>query len=378
MGGQPIVILSSIKVAQDLISKRGSKYADRPRLIVAKLATRGMNIMLRSHDETFRLHQRLQAPHLARRAAKTYLPVQDLESKQLLFNLMTQGESDEGVDFHHEFERTTASIIYALIYEPFVKMLQVGAYLVDSFPSLHDLPLPGFLTPWKRDREENFQAQLKLHVANMQHGLENPATWNFTKEFEKSPERGQLSTEEVAFDLGILADAALDTTTMTLDWFVVAWITQQDTGFVAKAQQALDDVVGRNRLPSAADRARLPYIDAMVEEILRWRPIVGTGVAHAVRTEDDYDGYRIPAGSIVLINHWALCRDAAFGERVEDFVPEWWIVDGEVKDYFGSPVLGYGRRICPGRHIARNSRRFAVLPNAGTDSLLTKPLPFNA
>ena len=39
-----------------------------------------------------------------------------------------------------------------------------------------------------------------------------------------------------------------------------------------KAQSEIDRVVGRDRLPSFKDRPHLPYIRALVKELLRWRP----------------------------------------------------------------------------------------------------------
>ena len=44
-----------------------------------------------------------------------------------------------------------------------------------------------------------------------------------------------------------------------------------------RAQKQIDAVVGRDRLPSFEDRAKLPYIEAMVKEVLRWRPISPLG-----------------------------------------------------------------------------------------------------
>ena len=41
-----------------------------------------------------------------------------------------------------------------------------------------------------------------------------------------------------------------------------------------KAQAELDRVVGNDRLPNFNDRERLPYIDALVKETLRWNPVV--------------------------------------------------------------------------------------------------------
>jgi cytochrome P450 len=45
-----------------------------------------------------------------------------------------------------------------------------------------------------------------------------------------------------------------------------------------KAQGEIDRVVGNDRLPSLADRNSLPYVNALVSEIFRWRPVVPMGL----------------------------------------------------------------------------------------------------
>lgn len=44
-----------------------------------------------------------------------------------------------------------------------------------------------------------------------------------------------------------------------------------------KAQAELDSVIGTDRLPEAADRKQLPYIDALVKEVVRWNTVTPTG-----------------------------------------------------------------------------------------------------
>ena len=46
-----------------------------------------------------------------------------------------------------------------------------------------------------------------------------------------------------------------------------------------KAQQELDDVTGRDRLPTFEDRARLPFVEAVCREVSRWRPVVPLGAS---------------------------------------------------------------------------------------------------
>ncbi|KAL4919599.1 cytochrome P450 [Aspergillus aurantiobrunneus] len=387
MAGQSLIILSTHQAAHDLLNRRSSRYSDRPRMVMAgELVTKNMHMLLRPYNESYKLHQRMEAPLLTLRAASNYRPLQDIESRQLLFDVLGEWDQfgEKGVDFHHHFERAMASTIYCLNYgyrlqtgyekelmdgkrvqAEFARTGQVGAYIVDSFPSLNYLPK--FLAPWKKEGEELYELERQLHVGNLKKGLQN-GKWNFTKHMKDSPEANGMPLEELAFDLGILADAGLDTSTVALDWFIVAWITS-GSRWVAKAQRLLDEVVGRDRLPSFEDRPKLAYIDAIASETLRWRPVVVSGVPHFTKTEDEYMGYHIPANSTVLPNAFAITRDeSVFGEDVNDFIPDRWLADNEGKepsiDVCGFNVtalkdlphtgFGFGRRICTGRLIARN------------------------
>ena len=71
-----------------------------------------------------------------------------------------------------------------------------------------------------------------------------------------------------------------------------------------RAQSELDSVVGPRRLPNLDDEPELPYVAALIKECLRWRSVIPTGVAHTSMEEDEYKGYRIPKGSIVVSNIW--------------------------------------------------------------------------
>src|SRR5579863_7937454 len=83
-----------------------------------------------------------------------------------------------------------------------------------------------------------------------------------------------------------------------------------------RAQAELDAVVGRDRLPTFDDRPRLPYIEAICRELMRWqmvtpmgsiipRPLrakldmnfIILGLPHASTEDDVYKGFFIPKGS---------------------------------------------------------------------------------
>ena len=73
-----------------------------------------------------------------------------------------------------------------------------------------------------------------------------------------------------------------------------------------KAQGFLDAVVGNDRLPTFSDRDDLPYIEAIVYELLRWRPPGPMGLPHALSEDDYYKGYFIPKGApCTVLRHFA-------------------------------------------------------------------------
>jgi cytochrome P450 len=63
-----------------------------------------------------------------------------------------------------------------------------------------------------------------------------------------------------------------------------------------KAQEELDVIVGSDRLPDYEDWDSLPYTEALLREVLRWRPVLPLGVAHAITDDDVFKGYLIPKG----------------------------------------------------------------------------------
>ena len=58
-----------------------------------------------------------------------------------------------------------------------------------------------------------------------------------------------------------------------------------------EAQAEIDKVVGRERMPEFSDAPDLPYIRALVNETLRWRPVAALGgTPHASIADDVYEG----------------------------------------------------------------------------------------
>jgi cytochrome P450 len=73
-----------------------------------------------------------------------------------------------------------------------------------------------------------------------------------------------------------------------------------------KAQEELDSVIGRERLPTIDDRSTLPFIDAVCKETLRWRPVTPLGAFsfhNASKRFERHHMYNIVTGRCPTCNH---------------------------------------------------------------------------
>lgn len=68
-----------------------------------------------------------------------------------------------------------------------------------------------------------------------------------------------------------------------MDAFFLAMVLARDKQ--TSAQEELDRVIGRDRLPEFADRESLPYVEAVMLEVLRLYPVLplGTNGSCAIR-----------------------------------------------------------------------------------------------
>ena len=65
-------------------------------------------------------------------------------------------------------------------------------------------------------------------------------------------------------------EISLFQTSHTLLAFVVGILIRPE--IQKRAQEELDTVIGKERLPTLDDRPRLPFVNAVCKEVTRWRP----------------------------------------------------------------------------------------------------------
>jgi cytochrome P450 len=160
---------------------------------------------------------------------------------------------------------------------------------------------------------------------------------------------GETAIKQTA---AVMYAGGADTTVSSIRGFVLAMLLFPDVQ--KKAQQEIDTVVGTDRLPHFEDRDKLPYIDALIKETLRWIPVAPMGVVHTADEDIHYQEFVIPKGASFLPATWWFLHDPAIFSDPSSFDPDRYLEPRNEPDpKFAS--FGFGRRVCPGRFLADES-----------------------
>ncbi|KAL7245350.1 hypothetical protein ACSBR2_000639 [Camellia fascicularis] len=89
-----------------------------------------------------------------------------------------------------------------------------------------------------------------------------------------------------------------------------------------KAPTEIDNYVGQDRLIDESDVAKLPYLRCIINETMRMFPILPVLVPRESSADRTVGGFRIPHGTVLLVNMWATQKDPKFWVEPSKFKPE--------------------------------------------------------
>ncbi|KAI0292203.1 cytochrome P450 [Multifurca ochricompacta] len=381
VAGTPVIMFNSFKSAFDVLERSANNYSDRPQLIIPqKLLNKGLLMVFMNYDAHCRRLRRASQAALTKTVVRKYYSILTREATMLASGLLENGSHH---DWPKEFQRTTASVIMSILYDyppltsahdkaiegietyndRMTRASAPGQYFVELFPWM--MLIPKRFAKWKREglkhgdeHQELFQGLLNRVKVDLDEGGTRPS---FCASLLQGNDRDNLTEPEMAFLAGLMYSAGAETTSTALIWWTLAVVAFPEVQ--RRAQAELDDVVGRSRLPTFDDAPHLPYVRAIVKEVLRWRPVAPLGVAHAAKEDGWYEGMFIPKGAICMPNVWHGNHDrAVFGDDADEFRPERYIDEkGELitgpteGNQDNHTTYGFGRRACPGKHLANDA-----------------------
>jgi cytochrome P450 len=139
---------------------------------------------------------------------------------------------------------------------------------------------------------------------------------------------------------------------LTIEWAMAQLLLHPEA--MNKVRTEIDTHVGTARLVEESDIASLPYLQCVVKETLRLRPVGPIIPAHEAMKDCTVGGFHVRRGTMILVNAWAIQRDPAAWDAPEEFRPERFLDDDGKITAAAVPMLpfGLGRRRCPAEAMA--------------------------
>ncbi|KAJ7224128.1 cytochrome P450 [Mycena pura] len=327
----------------------------------------GATLVLRNYDQTAKETRKLLHTELNPRAVQQHSKLFEEKAQELCHSNIERPE-----DFLKHIRHMVVSIIMMVTYghhvsneeDEFVEMaqkvmenlsmsLQPNRFLVDSLPLLRYVPQ---WFPGAKFQRLAAEARLSLHQF-----LNAPfsAAVRRIESHTALPSliTNILTSSSKTIDVEILKAAAGEmyggmNCAFVISSFYLAMVYHPEVQ--SKAYAEILSVLGPGRLPSIADRSSLPYVNAIVQECLRWNPPFPFA-GHCLSTDDIYRGFLIPSGTFVMANTWALTHDETLYPNPNEFNPDRfaYVEDGN-RLMPNELIFGWGRRSCPGSHLAES------------------------
>ncbi|KAK5219673.1 hypothetical protein LTR72_008057 [Exophiala xenobiotica] len=375
IGGRRLVYLNSSRVVTDLLEKRAALYSSRPfRPMLNDIMSGGARIVFMGYTNRWRNQRKIMHSILNGRQAETkFVPFQDLEAKQLVYELYKSPEN-----YHKASQRFSNSIILSVVFgrrarkdDELLNFIMgytgvLGDYQFNPLRSPADIftglaRIPKVLQWWRPFGERFFQKHVAMFqkeydalVTKIDQGIAKPCfavdVLNGVAEKEF-----QIDDVEKIYTWTTLIEAGSDTSRVAVLQLIAGAACYPE--WVKKARAVLDEVCGANaeRLPTLADRLSLPYITAVMKETLRWRPFLQGGVPHTLTQDDQYEGYTFPAGTEFTWNAYSIALDENEYDDPLVFNPDQFMNEDLDKPAKGHWSFGAGRRICVGLNVGANN-----------------------
>ncbi|KAI3396191.1 hypothetical protein diail_394 [Diaporthe ilicicola] len=380
LGNQLFVIISSPQVAKDLMVTHGAVFSSRKEMFIkSQTVFAGRGITATPYNDRWRKHRRIASGWLSQKAVDHYTPVLDYEATDMMVALFEASDGGKNLVNPQPYAgrcslNNMLTIVFGMrtdsVNDPMVSTaLRLSREFMNCTGPMSNLvdfvPLLQYLPSQMRTRGRNLHQSLVDiygglidHIdGRIQSGEEVPES--LAKTMLQIRDMEQLDHLDMAITASAFMIGGVETTASIMQWFSALIPAYPE--IQRRAQEELDRVVGRDRLPTVADEIHLPYIHAIVKEVERCHNPFWLGTPHVASEDFTYNGKFIPKDTVVVLNTWTMHHDEGRYHNPMEFNPDRYIndsltaaqssnlMDPYERDHW---MFGAGRRICPGMIVA--------------------------
>lgn len=171
-------------------------------------------------------------------------------------------------------------------------------------------------------------------------------------EKEKDNPASYYSIESLIMTMHNLIYGGTDTVATTLKYSFL--ILMKFPEVAEKVQEEINQVIGRNRPPATEDRKKMPYTDAVIQELQRFTDVIPLSVPRLVLHDTQLNGHKIPKNIPVIPVLTSVHYNPTKYEKPDVFNPANFMdQNGCLKKNDSMMPFSVGKRICPGENLAR-------------------------
>ncbi|XP_057794378.1 cytochrome P450 81Q32-like [Salvia miltiorrhiza] len=379
-GSRPVLVVSSPAATEECFTKNDVVFANRPRLLAGKHLGYGYtSLVWASYGDHWRNLRRIATVEmLSAHRVQTFAGVRRDDVRRLVRRLLSGGrESEDGyrvVEMKSAFFEMTLNVMMMMIggkryyddvpgnsderlrfKEIVTETFQVsGATNIGDFvPILRWFGMDKIESKLKalQEKRDNFMQDLIEEHRNINSEKQRTTTLIDVLLSLQENDPQNYKDEIIRGMMQVMLSAGTDTSSSTMEWAMSLLLNNPDA--LIKARAEIDRQVGHSRLVDDSDLPHLPYLQSVIKETFRVCPVGPMLVPHESSAACTVGGYRVPRGTMLLVNTWAIQRDPKVWDHPMEFKPERFIGIEEKKEgSFALMPFGYGRRGCPGENMA--------------------------
>ncbi|KIK62698.1 hypothetical protein GYMLUDRAFT_197806 [Collybiopsis luxurians FD-317 M1] len=388
MGTQLFVVISDPKIAKDLLVTNGAIFSSRKRYFMKnQMILHGRAITASEYGETWRHHRKLAAQLLTPKSMEGYAHNLDYEAHILMRTLMDVGGSGKLPINPHNYAGRYALNNMLLIsfgirtdyYEDpliaralhltleFMDLTGPWSNAIDFFEPLQWIPT-NMRTRGRKlhdDLIEVYGSMIMRVKAKLDAGEFVPEC--LVKTLIQNQEKERLDWEDLCMLSAVFTLGGVHSTFGLIQWFLALIPSHPEVAL--RAQEELDRVVGRDRMPTAEDEVNLPYVRAVIKEVQRVHAPFWMATPHSTTEDFTYEGQFIPKDTVVVLNCWSLHYSEERYKDPMEFNPDRYLGDDlSCAESANLPnaldrdhwAFGAGRRMCPGIHVGERELWLAI------------------
>ncbi|KAM7526819.1 hypothetical protein LguiA_016721 [Lonicera macranthoides] len=379
LGSRTMIVISNAELAHEALVEKGQIFATRP----PEYATRTVfscdkfTVNAALYGPVWRsLRKNMVQNMLSATRLREFRNVRDLAMDTLITRLKAEAEANHGAVWVLKSARFAGFCILLamcfgvdmdeLMIEKIDQMMKT--VLITTDPRLDDfLPLlKPFFSKQRNKAMEVRKQQIETLVPLIEKrrsALLNPGSDNKAASFAYLDTLFDLKVEnrksaptnaEIVTLCSEFLNGGTDTTGTAIEWAIARFIDNPD--IQNKLYQEIKTTVGDKKVDEK-DVENMPYLNAVVKELLRKHPPTYFSLTHSVAEPVKLGGYDIPPGVNVDFYLPGISEDPKIWSEPEKFDPDRFFSGREEADITGIRGVkmipfGMGRRICPGLGMA--------------------------